>query len=119
MGGVKSKVNVDVVQEQVKKDPVVMYTKTSCTFCNKAKDLFADVRVAYKEVNLDTLKASQPNDYLGIVNGLVYTTRQTSVPQIFICGRFVGGFTELDALRNSGHLFEAIAQCTGENAPHE
>ncbi|PIC42435.1 hypothetical protein B9Z55_009518 [Caenorhabditis nigoni] len=119
MGGVTSKVNVDVVQEQVKKDPVVMYTKNSCTFCNKAKDLFSDVKVAYKEVNLDSLKEAQPQDYLGIVNGLVYTTRQTSVPQIFICGRFVGGFTELEALRNAGHLFEAIAQCTGENAPQE
>ncbi|CAL2036357.1 CBN-GLRX-21 protein [Caenorhabditis brenneri] len=119
MGGVKSKVNVDVVQEQVKNDPVVMYTKTSCTFCTKAKDLLSNVRVTYKEVNLDDLKANLPKEYLGIVNGLVYTTRQTSVPQIFICGRFVGGFTELEALRNSGHLFEAIAQCTGENASHE
>lgn len=59
-----------------------MYTKTSCTFCNRAKDLFADVKIGYKEVNLDSLKAEQPKEYLGIVNGLVYTTRQTSVPQV-------------------------------------
>ncbi|CAI5446565.1 unnamed protein product [Caenorhabditis angaria] len=82
MGSVKSKVNVEIVQEHVKTEPVVMYTKSACNFCTKAKDLFKDVKVQYTEVNLDQLKIDQPKDYLGIVNGLVYTTRQTSVPQI-------------------------------------
>ncbi|CAB3402896.1 unnamed protein product [Caenorhabditis bovis] len=119
MGGVKSKVNVEVIQNEVKTDPLVVYTKEHCEFCTRTKNLLADIKLPYKEINLDELKNKLPKEYLGIVNGLVYTTRQTSVPQIFVCGKFIGGHTELEALQRSGHLFEALAQCTGENAPRE
>ncbi|CAD6190451.1 unnamed protein product [Caenorhabditis auriculariae] len=97
-----------------------MYTKTFCGFCTKAKNLLTDVKIPYKEVNLDTLKKELADqEYTSRVNGLVYTTHQTTVPQIFICGKFVGGFTELDTMRKAGKLLEAVAQCSGENSSKE
>uniref|UniRef100_A0A914Y206 Glutaredoxin n=1 Tax=Panagrolaimus superbus TaxID=310955 RepID=A0A914Y206_9BILA len=51
------------------------------------------------------------------INGLVYTTRQTSVPQIFICGKHVGGYTELNNLHKAKKLFDAIDECSNQYDP--
>ena len=51
------------------------------------------------------------------MNGLVYTTRQTTVPQIFICGKFIGGYTELYNLRQAKKLFDAIDECSHQYDP--
>ncbi|VDL75818.1 unnamed protein product [Nippostrongylus brasiliensis] len=77
------------------------------------------IYVLYTEYNVDRLKEDSPEQYSPVVNGLVYMTRQTTMPQIFICGKFVGGFTDLQKLKESHKLLDAIMECTGENAPHE
>lgn len=33
------------------------------------------------------------------------------MPQIFICGDFIGGFSELQQLKNAGMLLDAINKC--------
>lgn len=43
--------------------------------------------------------------------------KNAHVFQIFICGHFIGGFTDLDKLRETRKLWEALAECTGENDP--
>ncbi|GMS89533.1 hypothetical protein PENTCL1PPCAC_11708, partial [Pristionchus entomophagus] len=94
----------------------MIYSKNSCGFCTKAKELLKEAKVDYKECDLDELKRRKPDEYLPYVNGLVYTSRMTAVPQIFICGKFIGGYTELKNLVEAKKLLEKIEECTGENA---
>ncbi|WKY00510.1 hypothetical protein Q1695_014949 [Nippostrongylus brasiliensis] len=119
MGAVKSKVDVERIHNEVSSSAVTVYTKDHCSFCTRTKDLLQEEQVEYTEYNVDRLKEDSPEQYSPVVNGLVYMTRQTTMPQIFICGKFVGGFTDLQKLKESHKLLDAIMECTGENAPHE
>uniref|UniRef100_A0A915DHE9 Glutaredoxin n=1 Tax=Ditylenchus dipsaci TaxID=166011 RepID=A0A915DHE9_9BILA len=95
--GLAGKVNDKQIKDEVKEYPVVMYTKPNCGF---------------KENDLDLISATNPDGYQQYVNGLVYITRQTSVPQIFICGKFIGGFTQLHALREAKKLWQEVEKCS-------
>ncbi|KAK6739769.1 hypothetical protein RB195_008328 [Necator americanus] len=117
MGSLQSKVDVDTIHNEVTSTPVMIYTKDGCSFCTRAKELLNKEKIEYKECNVDRLKEENPKEYKPRVNGLVYMTKQTTMPQVFICGRFVGGFTDLDKLRETRKLWEELAQCTGENDP--
>ncbi|VDM45990.1 unnamed protein product [Toxocara canis] len=115
MGGnlssVSRRVNDSQIRTEVRQHPVVVYTKTSCSFCRKAKALLAEEKIPYEEKDLDVFNSRFPELYQEYVNGLVYVTHQTSVPQVFICGHFIGGFTELSALRMAGRLTDAVEEC--------
>ncbi|EPB79600.1 glutaredoxin [Ancylostoma ceylanicum] len=117
MGSVESKVDVETIHNETKSVPVMIYIKDGCGFCAKAKELLNQEKIEYKECNVDRIREQDPKAYKPRVNGLVYMTRQTTMPQIFICGRFIGGFTDLDKLRETRKLWEALAECTGENDP--
>lgn len=104
------------IQAEVSEHPVIMYTKASCGYCQRAKRLLDDERVVYVEKDLDAMNRTQPQQsYEQYVNGLVCLTKQTSVPQVFICGKFIGGFTELKRLKDVGRLFDSITECADQH----
>ncbi|KJH50854.1 glutaredoxin [Dictyocaulus viviparus] len=115
MGTLNSKVDTNAVHQEVSSVPVMMYTKHGCSFCTRARELLNNEKIEYKECNTDELKKTNPQQYQPLINGLVYMTRQTSLPQIFICGKFIGGFTDLEKLRNSRQLLDAVAECAVEH----
>lgn len=114
MGSVDSKVDVRKIREEVSSVPVMIYTKNGCSFCTKAKSLFEKEGIEYRESNVDRVKSDAPEQYKPRVNGLVYMTRHTTMPQIFICGKFVGGYTDLEKLRDSRELYSMVLSCTEE-----
>ncbi|VDM94897.1 unnamed protein product [Thelazia callipaeda] len=99
------------IRKEVESSPVVLYTRPKCHYCAKAKLLLDSRQVKYKETDLDAHERWHPEQHQSFVNGLVHITKQTSVPQIFICGKFIGGFLELQQLNNAGKLLDAIAKC--------
>ncbi|CAJ0942371.1 unnamed protein product, partial [Mesorhabditis belari] len=115
MGAFQSRVDEEGVRKAVDSQSVVMFTKSACSYCVKAKNLLNEQKVDYKEIDFDALKQQNPNEHQGLVNGLVYMTKITGVPQIFICGKFIGGFTELSELHEAKTLLEKISECTKEN----
>jgi len=54
--------------------------------------------LVYKYFELDHNENCPDKDCLKLKNELIKLTRQKSVPQIFINGSFIGGFTDLDKL---------------------
>lgn len=44
------------LQETVSNNCVVIFTKTSCSYCSMAKKIFHDLNVNYKAVELDMLE---------------------------------------------------------------
>jgi glutaredoxin 3 len=76
---------------------VTVYTKGGCPFCVKAKRLLTNEGIAFREVNLE----HQERD---VVDALIAKTNYRKVPQIFIGGEFIGGFTELEAKHMNGEL---------------
>jgi glutaredoxin 3 len=79
---------------------VKIYTTPICGYCVMAKRLLASRGIAYEEIN-----AAGQSD---LRDWLIETTGQRTVPQIFIHGRPIGGFTELNALDRQGALMKMI-----------
>ena len=75
---------------------VVIYTKESCPYCVRAKQLLQGKNVPYEEHNLE----NKPDE----LEALKARTKMRTVPQIFINDQLIGGFTELLNLQTSGKL---------------
>ena len=80
---------------------VKIYSKTYCPYCDRAKALLQSKGVRYEEINLE----GKPDE----MQALVKQTGLRTVPQIFINGNLVGGFTDLAALDQQGKLDAMLA----------
>lgn len=76
---------------------IEIYTGPLCGFCFRAKRLLDSKRVAYEEVDLGREPARR-EEMIARAGG------RTTVPQIFIDGRHIGGSDELAALDAEGAL---------------
>lgn len=88
---------------------VTIYTTRYCGYCMAAKDLLSRKKVRFTEIGADgrpDLRA-----WLAKVSG------QRTVPQVFINGRPVGGFTDVSALDEDGELDVMLAAAPDPNAP--
>lgn len=79
---------------------VLIYTKSYCPYCDRAKALLSQKGVQYEEVFLD----DKPEEY----ETLKKRTGMMTVPQIFINDQLVGGYTDLAALDRDGKLDEML-----------
>ncbi len=80
---------------------VVMYRTPYCGYCVLAKRLLVSKGVAFDEI--DVAGDGEKREWLREATG------QHTVPQIFIDGRSIGGYTELNRLERSGEL-DALLQ---------
>ena len=76
---------------------VTIYTTRFCPYCHRAKRLLAQKGVAFEEI--DVTGDWEARDRLMEKAG-----GRTTVPQIFIDGRSIGGYDELAALDRAGRL---------------
>jgi glutaredoxin 3 len=76
---------------------VEMYTKFMCPYCARALALLDTKKVAIDEVDI-TMDAGRRAEMIARANG------RTTVPQIFIDGRHIGGSDDLAALDARGEL---------------
>ena len=76
---------------------VEIYTKWGCPYCVSAKALLDRKGVAYVEYDV-TMGGEKRAEMLARSNG------RTTVPQIFIDGRHIGGSDDLIALDEAGGL---------------
>ena len=79
---------------------IKVYTKTTCSFCNRAKKLLKSEGLEFEEINLEL----HPDQ----LQPLIERTNYRKVPQVFINDKFIGGFSELQLLKTSGELKELL-----------
>ena len=76
---------------------VEIYTKFLCSYCFRAKRLLDDKGAAYEEHDI-TMGGERRAEMIQRANG------RTTVPQIFIDGRHIGGSDDLAALDRDDKL---------------
>ncbi len=81
---------------------VEIYTKMLCPYCARAKRLLGEKGAEYEEYEISGDQAKR-QEMLGRSNG------RTTVPQIFIDGRHVGGSDDLAELERNGQLDPLLA----------
>ncbi len=76
---------------------VEIYTRPWCPYCLKAKTMLKNKGVDYREIDID--RAPQRRAEMIERSG-----GRTTVPQIFIDGRAIGGADDLASLERAGRL---------------
>lgn len=69
---------------------VIIYTKTTCPYCVRAKQLLEQQQLAYQEIKIDE-HPEKRDEMIEKSHG------RTTVPQIFINGQHRGGCDDLHA----------------------
>ncbi len=80
---------------------VKIYTREWCGYCTSALSLLKKKGVAFEQIHTD----GKPD----IRKWLAQETRQSTVPQIFIDGKSIGGFSDMRALDQDGELDTLLA----------
>ncbi|WDR33625.1 glutaredoxin 3 [Pseudomonas serboccidentalis] len=75
---------------------VIVYSSDYCPYCMRAKQLLANKGVAFKEIKVD----GKPQ----IRAAMSQKAGRTSVPQIWIGEKHIGGCDDLYALERAGKL---------------
>jgi glutaredoxin 3 len=81
---------------------VVVYLTEYCPFCHAARRLLQD-----KGVDFDAIRVEGRPD---LRTWMREASGQSTVPQIFINGRSIGGFSDMDALDRAGELDPLLAE---------
>ncbi|KAM5144008.1 glutaredoxin 2 [Callospermophilus lateralis] len=97
---------VNQIQETISDNCVVIFSKTSCSYCKMAKNIFRDMNVNYKAVELDMLEYGNQ-----FQDALYKMTGERTVPRIFVNGTFIGGATDTHRLHKEGKLLPLVHQC--------
>lgn len=75
---------------------ILIYTSATCPYCIRAKGLLSQKGVPFQEISVD----GKPE----VRADMAQKAGRTSVPQIWIGDRHVGGCDDLFALERSGQL---------------
>lgn len=79
---------------------VKIYRTTYCPYCDMAERLFAELGVEVEKI--DVTHDAEERQRLTQVTG------QRTVPQIFIDGESIGGFSDANTLHQQGKLREKL-----------
>ncbi|KAJ2927056.1 hypothetical protein H1R20_g10038, partial [Candolleomyces eurysporus] len=77
-----------LVDSAVEKNPIVIFSKSWCPYCKKAKNLLA---TEFKDIPATIFELDERNDGSEIQNYLLQKTQQRTVPNIFIKQEHIGG----------------------------
>ena len=83
-------------------EPVVMYATSWCPYCARARELLRSKGVAFQEIDIE----AQPEQR----DAMIRRAGRSTVPQIFIGERHIGGSDELQELESAGGLDPLLLQ---------
>lgn len=89
----------NTIREAIAADTVVVFSKSSCPYCLRTKELFNQLNVPAAVVELD-----QRDDGAAIQQELLRMTGQRTVPNVWVGGEHVGGNDDTEAWYSSGRL---------------
>jgi glutaredoxin 3 len=87
----------NIVNEQA----VVVFSKENCVYCVLLQKDLDSMQIPYKKVMID--------NNTNIKEQLIEFTKCKTVPQLFIGGKFIGGYNDFTRLCGTGRLEQLLA----------
>lgn len=84
--------------------PITLFSLTWCSYCRATKQLLQQLGLSYRVVELDHGKYLEPRLQQQARTRLQQLTLSGTLPQLFICGDLVGGYTDTYTALKSGKL---------------
>ncbi|CAH0477121.1 unnamed protein product [Peronospora belbahrii] len=100
----------DIVWSTINQNPVVLFSKSYCPYCKKTKETLEELGVKPVVLELDIRE-----DGAAIQAFLFRLTRQSTVPNLFIKGKSVGGNDRVQELHRSGELADRLLKAEALN----
>jgi len=98
---------MEEVDKLVAANPVMVFSKTTCPFCKKVKDMFEGIKI-----KIGVLELNEADNGAEIQAALLEKTGQRTVPNVFINGQHVGGCDDTMQLYADNQLLPLIAKET-------
>ncbi|PIN17727.1 Glutaredoxin [Handroanthus impetiginosus] len=98
------------VKKTIHESPVVVYSKTWCSYSSEVKSLFKRLGVEPVVIELDQLGPQGPQ----LQKTLERITGQHTVPNVFIGGKHIGGCTDTLKLHRNGELQPLLSEAGAE-----
>ncbi|XP_062079369.1 monothiol glutaredoxin-S10 [Humulus lupulus] len=102
----------ETVKKTLEENPVVVYSKTWCSYSTEVKTLFNRLGVEPLVIELDEMGAQGPQ----LQKLLERLTGQHTVPNVFIGGKHIGGCSETVKLHRKGELEPLLAEIKNKKA---
>jgi len=90
--------------------PVVLFSLSWCSFCRSARQMLAHMQIAYTDYELDRGDFLQPALQSTVRARLEELTHSNTLPQLFIGGEAIGGYTDMSGALRSGRLAEILTR---------
>ncbi|GLU20736.1 hypothetical protein SLE2022_369190 [Rubroshorea leprosula] len=90
-------------KEIVSSCPVVVFSKTYCGYCNRVKQLLTQLGASYKVIELNN-----ESDGGDVQAALAQWTGLSTVPNVFIGGKHIGGCDTVVAKHQAGELMNLL-----------
>ncbi|GIY15390.1 thioredoxin reductase 3 [Caerostris darwini] len=94
---------VQEVNNYINSNNVMIFSKTTCPFCNKVKALFSSIGIQFTVLELDTLENGPE-----MQKAMAAKVGRSTVPQVFIRGQHVGGCDDTFTAHCNGKLQEML-----------
>lgn len=104
-----SKTDLVSLELQNKNHPVVLFSLSWCGFCKSARQLLQQLGVPYHLIELDSGQFPTPV-LREIRQQLRLKTGSSTLPQLFIGGQSIGGYTETHRAWKQGQLEQLLQQ---------
>ncbi len=88
----------EFIQKEIASHEIVIFSKTNCSYCKQAKSVLDNMSHAYRAIELDVNSQCPLEDCKTLTRYLILLTHMRTVPQIFVKGKLIGGFSEMDRL---------------------
>ncbi|XP_038650813.1 glutaredoxin 2 isoform X2 [Scyliorhinus canicula] len=100
-----------IIHDTITQNRVVIFSKTSCPYCDIVKNIFTDLGIPYKAIELDLR-----NDGVHLQCILTEMTGIKTVPKVFINGTCIGGGSDTVLLHSKGRLLAMVNECGPNSA---
>ncbi|KAJ8456636.1 hypothetical protein ONZ45_g18646 [Pleurotus djamor] len=94
-----------LVEDSISQTPIVIFSKSYCPYCRKAKALFKE---NYADVETKIYELDEIDDGAAIQDYLATKTGQRTVPNIFVNQTHVGGSSDAADKQASGELKKLV-----------
>lgn len=87
---------------------IVLFSLSWCSFCRAAKQLLTQLDLAHKVIELDQGEFLEPTMQKDVRTRLQELTHTNTLPQLFVAGELIGGYTDLAAAYKNGTLAQLL-----------
>lgn len=94
------------LQKFLRPNKVFIFSKSYCSFCSKAKNLFKDLGIKYNSIEVDDSPELQDDDEF--IEVLESYSGMKTYPKIFFGYTCIGGYSELNILHQNSKLEQLL-----------